>query len=72
MIVQHPVTQTKEDQLAHDRMITVHRVTATRVVAIGGTAVFEHVINAVFKTLEAERGTVLVAFGRLKTTSRIT
>ena len=57
--------QAKEDHLADDRVIAVDRVAATRVVAIRAAAVVEHVVDAVLQPLEAERGPVLVAFGRV-------
>ncbi len=46
-------------------MIAVERVAATGVITIVLAAVFQHVVDAVFQALEAERGALLVAFGRM-------
>ena len=54
-----------EDHLADDRMIPIERVAAAGVVAVMLAAVFEHVVDAVFQALEAQRRPLLVAFGRV-------
>ena len=63
VIVVYPVPQAKEDHLADDRMVAVDGVAAAGVVAVRAAAVVEHVVDAVFQALEAERRAVLVPFG---------
>ena len=57
--------QAIEDHLAHDRVVAVERIAATGVIAILLAAVLQHVVDAVLQAFEAERRTLLVAFGRM-------
>ncbi len=64
VVVVYPVAQAMEDHLAHDRVIAVDRVAAAAEVLVRAVVV-QHVIDAVFEALEAERGACFVAFGRV-------
>ena len=64
VVVVHPMPQAMEDHLADDRVVAVDRVAAAGVVLVAAV-VGQHVIDFVFQALEAERGAVLVALGRV-------
>src|ERR1035437_7511440 len=65
MIIVNPMPETMEDHLADDRMVAVERVAAAGGVGIRPSAVFEHVIDAIFKALETEGRAGFVSFGRM-------
>ena len=62
MIVVHPMSQAVENHLSNDRMISVDRVAATRIVFVISGVVFEHVVNRILKPFKAEHGAFFVAF----------
>ena len=60
----HPVAQRVEDEIAHDRMARVDRVSRAGEVAVEALVVVQPVVDRVVDAAERERRPQLVAFDR--------
>ncbi len=62
VIIMDPVSQAMKNHFADDGVVAVDGVSATRIVFVIAFVVFQHVIDGVFQTLEAQDRSSLVAF----------
>ena len=63
MIFKYPVTQTINNPLAHNRMIAVNSISATREIhVVFFITVYKKIIKCIIKTTETKSNTVFIAF----------
>ena len=62
VIVVHPVPQAVKNHLANDGVISIDRVSATRIVFVVLRIRFQHVVHGVFQALETQYRSLFVAF----------
>ncbi len=61
VIVVNPVTQAVKNHLTHDRMVSVNRVAAAGIVFVVVLVVFQHVVDGILQSFEAERRSLVIA-----------
>ena len=61
----YPVTETIENHLTDDRMISIDCISTSGVIAVTTSIRVEHVINTVLQTLETQYGSAFIALASM-------